>query len=134
MTLQADHLILEALKEDISSEDVTTNAVMKEAVKGEVELICKEDGIIAGLHVFKRVFELLDSQVMAEFILQRRRSGHERPAHGKSNRGYPGALIGRAGGAELSAENEWNCNLYAFRSGTPGKNEDKITGYKKDHA
>ena len=67
MTLQADHLILEALKEDISSEDVTTNAVMKEAVKGEVELICKEDGIIAGLHVFKRVFELLDSQVMAEF-------------------------------------------------------------------
>lgn len=67
MTLQADHLILEALKEDISSEDVTTNAVMKKAVKGEVELICKEDGIIAGLHVFKRVFELLDSQVMAEF-------------------------------------------------------------------
>ena len=67
MKLQADHLIMEALKEDISSEDVSTNAVMKEYVKGEVELICKEDGIIAGLHVFKRVFELLDSQVMAEF-------------------------------------------------------------------
>ena len=49
MTLQADHLILEALKEDISSEDVSTNAVMKEYVKGEVELICKQDGIIAGL-------------------------------------------------------------------------------------
>ena len=49
MTLQADHLILEALKEDISSEDVTTNSVMKEAVKGEVDLICKQDGIIAGL-------------------------------------------------------------------------------------
>ena len=42
MTLQADHLILEALKEDISSEDVSTNAVMKEYVKGEVELICKQ--------------------------------------------------------------------------------------------
>lgn len=67
MTLQADHLILEALKEDISSEDVTTNAVMKESVKGEVELICKEDGIAAGLHVFQRVFELLDAQVSVEF-------------------------------------------------------------------
>lgn len=67
MTLQADNLILEALREDISSEDVTTNSVMKEAVKGEVELICKQDGIIAGLDVFKRVFELLDSSVKVEF-------------------------------------------------------------------
>ena len=62
MTLQADHLILEALKEDISSEDVSTNAVMKEYVKGEVELICKQDGIIAGLDVYRRVFELPDFQ------------------------------------------------------------------------
>ena len=61
MTLQADYLILEALKEDISSEDVTTNSVMKEAVKGEVDLICKQDGIIAGLEVFARVFQLLDA-------------------------------------------------------------------------
>lgn len=68
MTLQADHLILEALKEDISSEDVTTNAVMKEAVKGEVELICKQDGIIAGLPVFSRVFELLDKEVEVELF------------------------------------------------------------------
>lgn len=67
MTLQADHLILEALREDISSEDVTTNSVMKEAVTGEVQLICKQDGIIAGLDVFKRVFELLDANVKAEF-------------------------------------------------------------------
>ena len=49
MTLQADHLILEALKEDISSEDVSTNAVMKEAVRGEVDLICKERiGVVFG--------------------------------------------------------------------------------------
>lgn len=67
MTLQVDYLILAALKEDISSEDVTTNAVMKEAVTGEVELICKQDGIIAGLAVFKRVFELLDHSVKIEF-------------------------------------------------------------------
>lgn len=97
MTLQADHLILEALKEDISSEDVTTNAVMKEAVKGEVELICKEDGIIAGLHVFKRVFELLDSQVMAEFYCKDGDPGHERPAHGKSNRGISGCSYQASG-------------------------------------
>lgn len=67
MTLQADHLILEALKEDISSEDVSTNAVMKEAVRGEVDLICKEDGIVAGLDVFRRVFQLLDGGTQAEF-------------------------------------------------------------------
>lgn len=68
MTLQADHLILEALKEDISSEDVTTNSVMKEAVTGEVQLICKQDGVIAGLQVFQRVFELLDSSVKVELL------------------------------------------------------------------
>ena len=66
-TLQVDQLILEALREDISSEDVTTNAVMREAVDGEVALICKQDGVIAGLDVFKRVFELLDDKVRVEF-------------------------------------------------------------------
>lgn len=67
MNLQADELILQALKEDISSEDVSTNAVMREAVSGEVELICKQDGIIAGLGVYQRVFELLDDKVQIEF-------------------------------------------------------------------
>ena len=52
MTLQVDHLIMEALREDISSEDVTTNAVMHEAVTGEVDLICKQDGVIAGLQIY----------------------------------------------------------------------------------
>ena len=66
MDLQVDHLILEALREDISSEDVTTNAVMKEAVTGEVELICKQDGVIAGLDVFERVFHLLDANTKVE--------------------------------------------------------------------
>ena len=60
MRLQADHLIMEALKEDISSEDVTTNSVMKNRRDGQVELICKQDGVIAGLEVFARVFALLD--------------------------------------------------------------------------
>ena len=58
--LNMDELILLALREDITSEDITTNAVMKEYQKGEVQLICKQDGILAGIDVFKRVFELLD--------------------------------------------------------------------------
>lgn len=67
MTLNVDHLIKEALQEDISSEDVTTNAVMKEAVTGEVQLICKQDGVVAGLDVFRRVFEILDKNVKTDF-------------------------------------------------------------------
>ena len=67
MLLNADELIKLALREDISSEDVTTNAVMRTYQKGEVELICKQDGIIAGLEVFKRVFELLDAETQVEF-------------------------------------------------------------------
>ena len=70
MKLQADHLIEAALKEDISSEDVSTNAVMKERVQGEVDLICKQDGILAGLMVFRRVFELLDDSTEVEAYCQ----------------------------------------------------------------
>lgn len=69
MKLQADNLIMEALREDISGEDVTTNAVMKQAVTGEVELIAKQEGVIAGLAVFRRVFELLDPQTVTEFYV-----------------------------------------------------------------
>ena len=68
MSLQVDRLLLQALEEDISSEDVTTNAVMREAVAGEVELICKQDGVIAGLPVFQRVFGLLDGDTETEFF------------------------------------------------------------------
>lgn len=63
MNLNVDNLILQALREDITSEDITTNSVMPEFKLGEVDLICKQDGVIAGLDVFKRVFELLDSNV-----------------------------------------------------------------------
>jgi len=60
MKLNADNLILQALREDISSEDVSTNSVMPQYTLGEVDLIAKEDGVIAGLEVFARVFYLLD--------------------------------------------------------------------------
>lgn len=67
-TLQVDDLILSALREDISSEDVSTNSIMPEAVRGTVDLICKQDGIIAGLNIFKRTFELLDDDLEFEFF------------------------------------------------------------------
>ena len=67
MKLNADNLILSALQEDITSEDITTNSVMRNYQLGEVELICKEDGVIAGLDVFKRVFELLDENTQVAF-------------------------------------------------------------------
>lgn len=70
MILNADHLLLQALQEDITSEDITTNSVMRTYQKGEVQLLCKQDGIIAGLHVFKRVFELLDDAVQVDFFCQ----------------------------------------------------------------
>ena len=69
MKANADDLILLALKEDITSEDITTNSVMPRFQLGEVELICKQDGIVAGLFVFKRVFELLDADVQVEFLV-----------------------------------------------------------------
>ena len=67
MQLVADKYIRLALEEDIHSEDVSTNAVMPEYKKGEVQLICKEDGIIAGLGVFERVFTLLDESTKVAY-------------------------------------------------------------------
>ena len=65
--MNADELILQALREDITSEDITTNSVMPTYQAGEVDLICKQDGIIAGLEVFRRVFELLDEATEVTF-------------------------------------------------------------------
>lgn len=68
MKLNADKLIMMALQEDITSEDVSTNAVMPKAQKGKVDLICKQDGIVAGLDVYARVFTLLDDSTEVEFF------------------------------------------------------------------
>ena len=70
MQLVADKYIKMALEEDINSEDVSTNAVMPEYKKGDVQLICKEDGIIAGLQIFERVFTLLDEKTQVEFFVK----------------------------------------------------------------
>ena len=70
MKMNADNLIMQALREDITSEDITTNSVMPCYQAGEVDLICKQDGVIAGLEVFKRVFELLDASTEVIFYGQ----------------------------------------------------------------
>ena len=67
MKVCADELILQALREDITSEDITTNSVMPQYCLGEVELICKQDGVIAGLDVFARTFTLLDAGTEVRF-------------------------------------------------------------------
>lgn len=68
MNLNVDNLILQALREDITSEDITTNSVMPDYKLGTVELICKQDGVVAGLEIFKRVFTLLDSDTRFEML------------------------------------------------------------------
>lgn len=68
MQIQADKLIRMALEEDITSEDVSTNAVMPTKVQGTVDLIAKEDGVIAGMNVYARVFKLLDEDTEIEMF------------------------------------------------------------------
>ena len=70
MKLNAEPLILSALREDITSEDVSTNCVMPEAKEGQADLICKQDGVICGLDVFARVFTLLDADTKIEFYVK----------------------------------------------------------------
>ena len=70
MKLNVDPLILSALREDITSEDVSANCVMRRPQQGEADLICKEDGVICGLQVFARVFALLDEAASVEFLVQ----------------------------------------------------------------
>lgn len=70
MKVNVDKLIKMALEEDITSEDISTNSVMPEYQKGQVDLICKQDGVVAGLGVFQRVFELLDDTVTFQMFVK----------------------------------------------------------------
>lgn len=70
MKLNADELIKMALKEDISNEDVSTNAVLKGFKMGKADLICKQDGVICGLPVFERVFKILDENIKIKFLVK----------------------------------------------------------------
>ena len=66
LKVNVDELIMMALREDITSEDITTNAIIREEKLGQVQLICKEDGVLAGLDIYKRVFELIDDEAVLE--------------------------------------------------------------------
>ena len=68
--INVDEAILSALREDVTSEDITTNAVMREPRQGRAELICKQDGVLAGIGVFRRVFELLDDPAAFELYCE----------------------------------------------------------------
>ncbi len=70
MKVNADPLILSALREDVTTEDISTNCVMPDARQGEADLICKQDGIICGLQIFERVFTLLDAKIRVECYVQ----------------------------------------------------------------
>lgn len=70
MKLNVDPLLMSALREDITSEDVSANSIMRHSQIGEAELICKEDGVICGLQIFQRVFELLDEETDTELYVK----------------------------------------------------------------
>jgi nicotinate-nucleotide pyrophosphorylase (carboxylating) len=70
LKLNVDPLIMGALREDITNEDVSANSVMREPQTGQVDLICKQDGVICGLQVFERTFKLLDENTEVEFMVQ----------------------------------------------------------------
>ena len=123
MKVKADKLIMQALEEDITSEDITTNAVMRERKAGEVALMCKQDGVIAGLKVFERVFTLLDPHTIAEFYVE--------DGEFVSRSQILGIVKGdmRVLVSELFTENEWNCHLYQKDGRSSERNEDEASGY-----
>lgn len=112
MKMQADKLIRMALQEDITSEDVSTNAVMRSAVKGTVDLIAKEDGIIAGLDVYARVFQILDEKTEISFNFKDGDAVKKGDLLGTVTGDIQGASFRRESCPELSPENEWYRYLY----------------------
>lgn len=70
LPINIDKYIISALQEDITGEDVTTNAVMPQPKQGCAQLICKQDGVICGLDVFQRVFQLLDKTFQFQTALK----------------------------------------------------------------
>lgn len=109
MQLQADKLIRMALEEDITSEDVSTNAVMPTKVQGTVDLIAKEDGVIAGMDVYARVFKLLDEDTEIEMFCHDGDEVREGDLMAKVTGDIRVLLSGERVAAELSAADERNC-------------------------
>lgn len=68
MKIRADELIRSALAEDVTNEDVSTACILRERTEGQADLLCKQDGVIAGLPVFARVFTILDEKTEVTFF------------------------------------------------------------------
>ena len=125
MRLNVDHLLIQALQEDITSEDVSTNAVMPSYQYGQVQLICKEEGIIAGLEVFERVFYLLDENMEVKFYVK------------DGDAVKNGQLLAEVSGdvrVLLSGERTaLNCHLYTSCRILFEGFKDKAVGHKKNN-
>lgn len=132
LKLNVDPWIISALKEDITSEDVSTNSVMPHPQAGEVDLICKEDGIICGLQVFERVFTLLDEKTTVEFWC-RMEQKFIRDSLWQKCMAISDPFMRRAYRTELSAAYERNCNLHTFRGRIIKRNRNQTSGYQKDN-
>ena len=122
MQIVADKYIRMALEEDINSEDVSTNAVMPRYQLGTVDLICKQDGIIAGLDVFARAFQLLDEKI------------EKGAASGNRDGGYPCSAFRRTHRPQLFAAHERHRNLYECRCKAACGYKNNPFGYKKNHS
>ena len=120
--LNVDPFILSALKEDITSEDVSTNSVMPHPQTGEVDLICKQDGIICGLQVFERVFTLLDADTKVEFYVK------------DGDKVENKQLIGKVYGDIRVTAHEWNCHIYQSGCSTLRGHRHQAFGYQKDNS
>ena len=128
MSMNVDGLILQALREDITSEDITTNAIMKKYQEGSVQLICKQDGIIAGLPVFERVFHLTDPKTEVFLFVE---DGAE--VKNGQQIGEVHGDICRKNGLEFPSKNVRNCDIYTRKCKAFRGYKNKITGYKKNN-
>ena len=125
--VNADRLIRMALEEDITSEDLSTNCVMPEYQKGEVQLICKQDGVIAGLGVFKRVFELLDDTVSFDMRVE------DGSVNGCYYRRYSCIAVRRENSIKLLAAHERYCYVYTIHCQDVRGQWHDIVRYPQNH-
>ena len=133
MQIVADKYIRMALEEDINSEDVSTNAVMPRYQLGTVDLICKQDGIIAGLDVFARAFQLLDEKIEIAFHAADG-DAVKGAASGNRDGRYPCSAFRRTHRPQLFAAHERHRNLYECRCKAACGYKNNPFGYKKNHS
>ncbi len=123
------------LKEDITSEDVSTNSVMPHPQAGEVDLICKEDGIICGLQVFERVFTLLDEKTTVEFLVQDGAEVHKGQLFmAKVHGDIPTLLCGERTALNYLQRMSGIATCHTFRGRIIKRNRNQTSGHQKDNA